>query len=275
MITNLQPILMNWDIKIQLFKPQSYRLGFFYCIIIKTEDIMKKELQEILTQISETKDPDQIHDLIESALEMDSHDPVVLLLAAEFSHDPYERLSLLDHSIRHLEHHLHEDGYFDENEDDDNDIHPIENILAKSVELRFNTFMDLNYYHQAMHEYIQLLSLNEDTPYADERAMIACLYTGHTELAQEIYEGYEVAPFSVSFPYAISLYNEGEETEAIGLFENLLDFVPSLKGFIGQLVHGETPMPQTEEDYAVLNVLFQTASMTPVAFIEIAHPHHH
>ncbi len=236
---------------------------------------MKKELQEILTQISESKDPDQIHDLIESALEMDSHDPVVLLLAAEFSHDPYERLSLLDHSIRHLEHHLHEDGYFEENEDDDYDIHPIENILAKSVELRFNTFMDLNYYHQAMHEYIQLLSLNEDIPYADERAMIACLYTGHTELAQEIYEGYEVAPFSVSFPYAISLYNEGEETEAIGLFENLLDFVPSLKGFIGQLVHGETPMPQTEEDYAVLNVLFQTASMTPVAFIEIAHPHHH
>lgn len=244
-------------------------------MINKTEETMKKEILQILQEINEAHDPQKIEELIGRALEIDSHDPMVLLLAAEFSHDPYERLSFLDHGIRHLEHHLAEEDMFSQANFEQLATHPLGDILVKNIALRFNTFMDLNYLHQAINEYVQLTSLEGNDVHDDARGVMASLYIGYFELAQDIYNGYESAPFTIAYPYSVFLYKQGHEKEALGIFENLLDYVPNLKDYFLKLSYGETPIAESEEDYALLNTLLQTSSLTPDAFSNLVIPLNH
>lgn len=229
---------------------------------------MNRDIVQILQEIRETSDPEEIHNLISEALEIDSHDPMVLLLAAEFSNDPYERLSFLDHGIRHTEHHLAEEHMFDDGNEDALLEHPLAGLLTKMVSLRFHSFMDLNYYHQAVHEYLQLQTLEANEAYDDERVMLACLFGNYLQLAQDLNEQYSIPPFTISYPYAVMLYNHGNEETALAIFDNLLQNIPKLKTFFTQLSFGETPTPESEEDYILLNTLLQISSVTPAAFTD-------
>lgn len=230
---------------------------------------MNRDIVKILQEIRETDDPEQIHELISEALEIDSHDPMVLLLAAEFSSDAYERLSFLDHAIRHTEHHLAEENMFDAGNENDLLEHPLTDLLTKMVSLRFHSFMDLNYYHQAVHEYLQLQTLEANEAYDDERVMLACLFGNYLQLAQDLHEQYSIPPFTISYPYAVMLYNHGNEETGLAIFENLLQTIPKLKAFFTQLTFGETPTPESEEDYILLNTLLQISNFTPEAFTNI------
>ena len=237
--------------------------------MIDLEVIMKKEILQILQKINEAQDPIKIEKLITKALEIDEHDPMVLLLAAEFSNDLYERLNFLDHGIQHLEQTLYEEGLFDEENIHQINDHPLGALLIKKLKLRFNTFMDLDYYHQAIAEYVQILNLEENDSIEDERAILASLYIKQYELAHEIFDNYETAPFTIAFPYSIILHQMGHEKEAQDIIYNLIDYVPNFKTFFTQLSYDETPLPQSEEDFILLNTILATLNLIPEDFLNI------
>ena len=238
------------------------------------DDTMNTNLEELLVKIDETTDPVEREAMISEAFKLDHHDPRVLNLAAENTEDPYERLGLLDHSLRHARHDLTHSGVFTEEHFGKFAAHPEGKWYISTLALRFFTFVELQYDYQAMADLNEILYLDEtDFEEVKGAGMLVSLRINNLPFAQSVYNDTQDHTFEMDFPYAVLLHMNGNNDEAVSILKKHLENTPNFKTILSALAKNEeieeTVLAQSED---ILRVVAEAGPYLSVGLIEALQP---
>lgn len=229
----------------------------------------------LLNQIEASTDAEETNQLLEEAFQLDHHDPRVLYLVAENTEDPYERLSLLDHSLRHARHDLSHLGFFSDTHVGYFASYPEGLSYVKSLALRLSTLMQIQYDFQATADLNEILYLdNSDSQNVRALGILLGLRINNFPLAQSIYDEFEDRGFDMDFPYAVLLHANGETESAKSILVNHLEQTPHFKTILQALVaNEELGADLLDEAAEILKTIAEVAPYLTQGLIESLESH--